>query len=260
MGLLDPLRGLKHRILSAWAEHSERCQRLGQLRPLQNPDLVEVPIFCISLAGERQRRACVRHQMEKLGFQKWSFFDAVDGRRLDKTLLERQGKYHGEEVRRRYGHDLTLGNIGCYLSHVEVMKDVVAQRIACALVVEDDVILEAGRIDDLKLLSLPPDWDIVFLHALYAHEPPENHVDHNFYSIASYGGSTAAYLISFQGALKLLKFAFPISWNVDGFLGTWMRDHVARQGLVDYRAYLVWPPCALNGSLVGTCKTTVKGI
>jgi GR25 family glycosyltransferase involved in LPS biosynthesis len=111
----------------------------------------------------------------------------------------------------------------------------------------------------LSLDLLPPEWDVVFLTALYADIPPHDPVCGDLFGLASYGGSTAAYLVSDRGARKLLRYALPISWAADGFMGFYMRDVVSQRERIQYNAYMLWPPAARNGSLDGEFASSIKG-
>lgn len=257
MNFLNGLRHIKHRSTAIVRESTTRRKLFRGLRPLHTTPLVEIPIFCISLKRKKWRRGMIVRQMKRLGFRTWSIFDAVDGCNLDRRELESIGTYDGDSIRQRFRSDLSMGNIGCYLSHVALWRRVADDRLPVALVCEDDVIFSADRLDRIDLSLLPHNWDIVFLHALVATAPPSGHVHQDVYTIQSYGGSTAAYLLSQSGARKLLDRAMPIRSAIDGFVGARMRDEISVGDQVEYRAFLIWPPCAWNGSLDGAYTSTI---
>jgi glycosyl transferase, family 25 len=64
------------------------------------------------------------------------------------------------------------GEIGCYLSHVEVMREFIASDAAFALVFEDDALLHDSLPDVLgALLANPGRWDVVKLSAVHSGTP-----------------------------------------------------------------------------------------
>jgi len=257
--LLNPIRSMKQRILRQWRERQLQSTALRSLRPLQNSDVRQIPVFCISLPDATSRQANIRRQMTRLGFTTFRFFPAVNGRAKSTTEWEAEGLYDAAAARQRFGDDLSRPNIGCTLSHVNVLKAIVESGLPQAIVVEDDVLLDAARLDELDLSQLPPNWDILFLTALYAETPPKEPVTTGIYGFASYAGSTAAYLVSARGAKKLLQYALPVSWAADGFVGVYMRDVVTHLEGIEYGAYLLWPPAARNGSLDGSYVSAIQG-
>jgi GR25 family glycosyltransferase involved in LPS biosynthesis len=65
-----------------------------------------------------------------------------------------------------------LGELGCYLSHVQVMRGLLASAAAAALVLEDDVLLHDSLPAVLQgLMQHPARWDMVKLSAVHSGTP-----------------------------------------------------------------------------------------
>ncbi len=116
------------------------------------------PIFVINLERSADRRAAMAASLEQLGVN-YTFFKAVDGKTLDPSSLPDY-----DSLRRKlfFGRDLSLGEIGCLLSHRAVFQHMVDHHIPCAVVLEDDVTIAndfPAVIQDL--CALPVAWDVV---------------------------------------------------------------------------------------------------
>ena len=69
-----------------------------------------IQVRVISLERSTDRRERVQHELKNFSLE-WAFLNAVDGFAL-KALPT---SYDQVKVRRLQGHDLTPGEIGCYL-------------------------------------------------------------------------------------------------------------------------------------------------
>lgn len=96
-----------------------------------------VPIFVISLPTAIERRKDIQRQMADKGLD-FTFIDAVDGRSLS---AKHEAMVDDKWKRKRSGVALSSAEIGCALSHVSVYERMIQQRIARAIILEDDVIL-----------------------------------------------------------------------------------------------------------------------
>lgn len=182
---------------------------------------MQPPIFVINLDRDTARLAHMHEQLSRLDLA-YERFAALRGDALPLALLE----YFPP------GTPLTIGEIGCYASHLAIMRRIVAEGAACALVLEDDVGLPAdfARVLSSLVAALPAEWDIVRLSY------PTKRVAR---AVAPLGGadlvrythvpvSTGAYLISASGARRFLARrarTLPIdhdlrrvwAWNLDTY-------------------------------------------
>lgn len=179
------------------------------------------PIWVISLARSAVRRRSAERSFAAAGIP-MELFDAVDGRALDPAERRRYSRWRAlYEI----GRDLTLGDLGCSLSHIRVYERMVAEGVPEVVVVEDDVqptpalatILEARA-------ALPADWEVVTLHSLFASADPRPRPGPPIaggYRVCTYGRipfGTQCYLISLAGARRALEVAYPVRMPPDELL------------------------------------------
>uniref|UniRef100_A0A669EUI1 Cerebral endothelial cell adhesion molecule n=1 Tax=Oreochromis niloticus TaxID=8128 RepID=A0A669EUI1_ORENI len=123
------------------------------------------------------------------------------------------------------GRTLTKGEVGCFLSHYYIWKEMVDMQMDKALVFEDDVRFQANfkrrilkMMQDVEQVEL--DWDIIYLGRKQVNPGKEEPVENvRNLVMADYSYWTLSYAISLQGAQKLLN-AEPLSkmLPVDEFL------------------------------------------
>jgi len=112
-------------------------------------------------------------------------------------------------------HQLTRGAIGCYLSHLEVYKKVKPGEIV--LVLEDDIKIKP---DALESIVWPMGyWDILLLGHNVLKKKDNG-------DVKSFWG-TCGYLITYEGAQKIIKKNHPIDCQIDTYL-SWDDDIVVK--------------------------------
>ena len=176
------------------------------------------PIFCLSLARAADRRARMIARLDSLG-SPYEIVDAVDGRALDLSQLG--DRLRQDKMRRKKSRCLTASEIGCYLSHCNLLRRIADEKIAVAIVVEDD----AGFAPDFAEVAtaaarIPHPWDMILLHT-----HPKRKTEKTLCRLGVAGrvvcrmaertAGTAGYLISLSGAKKLLEHCNEISEPVD---------------------------------------------
>lgn len=83
-------------------------------------------IYLISLARRPERRERMYHSFDELGFSV-KLFEAVDGKKLNESYLKQLGVKQMAEYKDPWGkRDMTFGEIGCFLSHYFIWKDIVS--------------------------------------------------------------------------------------------------------------------------------------
>ncbi|MEE6522012.1 hypothetical protein FKM82_020405 [Ascaphus truei] len=94
-------------------------------------------------------------------------FDAVDGKALNESQLKDMNIDVLPDYQDPYsGRTLTRGEIGCFLSHYNVWKEVIDRGLNKSLLIEDDVRFELQFknklmkvMNDIEATQLP--WDIM---------------------------------------------------------------------------------------------------
>lgn len=178
-------------------------------------EILPFQVLVISLERSLERRKRVEEQLSKTKLE-WSFLNAVDGY----ALSQMPDSYKKGRVRRLQGYELTPGEIGCYLSHIEAWKSCVTKQ-KTTLVFEDDFVLNPQFeiiLDDL--LRISNDWDLVRLSGIYETDDVVL-AAREFYSLVRNIGEpcgTASYLLSPHGAEILLQNTVDIYEPVDHYL------------------------------------------
>lgn len=161
-------------------------------------------VSVISLKSESARRAHMAQELEKANL-KYNFFDAIDVRSWQDT----PPSYNRKSRSLKYGYDLSLGEIGCFLSHRESWKYCV-EKNAPLLVLEDDVTLSSDfKLIIKELLESDLGWEFVRLfgsrsksnYGIYVDFLSSRTVVEELYD----SSGAAAYLLNPAGAKKLLN-------------------------------------------------------
>ena len=128
----------------------------------------EVRTWVINLDRAPERLQHVSAQLQRLGLP-FTRLPAVDARAM--TLAD-QACLDEPTYRRRHGMSPLWGELGCYLSHVAVMRAFLASEARFALVLEDDVGLQDSLPAVLQgLVRHAHRWDMVKLSAVHSGTP-----------------------------------------------------------------------------------------
>lgn len=126
-----------------------------------------VSYVCISLARAHERRALMERQFEKQKI-KVQFFDGIE----PAGPLEGIENYDDARRVRLHGVPLTHGEVGCFLSHREVWRNLVASGDDACCVMEDDIVLRDGFSSAVEeLFATRSHWDMVRLMGLVRARP-----------------------------------------------------------------------------------------
>jgi glycosyl transferase family 25 len=127
-----------------------------------------VQTWVINLDRAPDRLARLREQLERLGLP-FTRLPAVDARAF--TPAQR-AQLDEPAFHRRHGMTPLPGELGCYLSHIEVMHAFLAGDAEAALVLEDDVRLHDTLPAVLgALMRCRERWDVVKLSAVHSGTP-----------------------------------------------------------------------------------------
>uniref|UniRef100_A0A914KNM9 Glycosyl transferase family 25 domain-containing protein n=1 Tax=Meloidogyne incognita TaxID=6306 RepID=A0A914KNM9_MELIC len=206
--------------------------------PISSPILVQFhfhlhQFFHIGIQSrQRPERLNKMSQILRLVGMKFERFEAVDGQNLTKRQLDSLNFLPGylDPNQRR---PMKLGEIGCFLSHYKVWKDVLANGYDRAIVLEDDMkftqngtLILNKVVQDLMKTRL--DWDFIYFgRRRNKGGNPEFFVSgHTHLSTISYSYWTIGYAISLSGAKKLIE-ADPLNnlLTLDEFLPIMYSQH-----------------------------------
>lgn len=201
--------------------------------------------WVINLDRARDRLARVSAQLDALGLP-WTRLPAVDAR----ALTPQQASALDEPAfRRKHGMTPSLGELGCYLSHIEVMRALLASPYEFALILEDDVLLHASLPAVLEgLVACRERWDVAKLSAVHSGTPlPYLPVapGHSLAVMLSRCTGSSAYVLSRRAAEIYVAGLLPMSLPY---------DHVFDQGWrFGLKFRLVTPtPCGHDEQIAST--------
>lgn len=208
--------------------------------------------WVINLDRAPDRLARVSAQLQRLQLP-FTRLAAVDARAL---TPEQRAALDEPAYRRKHGMSPVLGELGCYLSHVAVMRAFLAGDAAFALVLEDDVLLKDGLPAVLNgLMSHPDRWDVVKLSAVHRGTPQpclEVAPGHRLAVMLSRCTGSSAYLMNRRAAEAYLR-------EPGGLLPMQLPyDHVFDQGWrFGLKVRLVTPqPCGHDAQIASTIGTS----
>jgi glycosyl transferase, family 25 len=127
-----------------------------------------VRTWVINLDRAPDRLARIAAQLEALGLP-WTRLSAVDARRFTPA---QQALLDEPTFRRRHGMTPLPGELGCYLSHVEAMREFLASPAQIAVILEDDVKLHPTLPAAVAALARHTErWDMVKLSGVHSGSP-----------------------------------------------------------------------------------------
>ena len=190
--------------------------------------------FLINLESRPDRLERMSHILSETGIE-FEVFPAIDGRKLASEngvcrLIDGTQIYDPEHSIKLGYRPMSPAEIGCYLSHYEIWKKVAEQNAGWALVLEDDLNIDASISSIIKHIpDAKKGWDYIKLSALgkvpFIKLFPLT-ASHSLSLLLRGSTGMQAYCISPLGARKLIAKALPITLPVDVFI-----DHFWHTGL-----------------------------
>ena len=201
----------------------------------------EIQMLCISLDRRPDRWAAFKNSSEFAGVTV-TRLPAVDAKEFDAvnhpsvSLLTAHNIKH--KSRRAHYEIDTAGAVGASLSHIKAWEALVNSNAPALIVFEDDITIPVDFRRRLQQLvsELPESWDVItFYNTIYVagRGCKADPATAPLYSCTGLMGAHA-YMVSRQGAQRLLARAYPIELHVDAY--------IAFMGRMGY-AKLQWNPC-----------------
>lgn len=201
-----------------------------------------VKCYVINMEKDHDRREFITAQLDNLGMA-YTFFKGVYGKGLSAAELE---QHYNQNKAQLAWRELTLGEIGCALSHIGIWRDMVENGVSHALILEDDAQLskDVPRVLEKLAACFLPDQPILTLLTRVKRYRRKNCLLLDGFQVAEifdnsliYGDVFGAhgYFLTQRAAQRMLEQLYPV-WIINDF---WPKFR--RMGLVDVRA--VVPYC-----------------
>ena len=182
------------------------------------PSIKDIPIIVLNLDRDTERLEHVKGQLSSLSLP-YRRFAATD----KSTLSEEDRKLYSPKLALLHcTRELSDGEIACSLSHIRIWQDIVQNNYDLTLILEDDVILMPEIKEVLfALQTKTDDYDLINFTTT-AQQTPFGDAICKHHQLTTFKGSanmTSAYLLTLEGAKKLLKKAFPVRMPADAITG-----------------------------------------
>ena len=191
-----------------------------------------VAVFVITLRRDQDRVNNVAKNVIS-ALPECEIFSAIDGQSLN--ISEACAEYSiPQEFFKKPG---AKGNLGCALSHFHLLKMVVERKYEKVIIFEDDIKVPEDFRNKLSLVldEVPDNFDFLYLwvHPKYRHQDDSNFLvpGKSYVRKYSYTYGTSAYLVTFEGAKKIVKY---FSRSVYDYVDFMVSDLIASGGLTTY--------------------------
>jgi GR25 family glycosyltransferase involved in LPS biosynthesis len=267
----------------------------GRLAPLTRPFSIN-GVFVINLDRRPDRWAAISHVCKRAGLPSdvTQRVSAVDGTSLDVEACHRCGfvsklgmlRLQEPAAHHIWGMDLNRGALGCALSHVQLWSRIASLSSAltpttassftpmpsqkgCYLILEDDAELISAAGDSAcsfleelqsRMDGVPLDWELVYVGGLdTAGQCAATLVADGVSRVPQYHRTTTAYLLTPQGARRLLATCVPLTFQLDtmmtmkvGLPSGQPTVHGAVPYVLDPVSYTLQPPLMKQAAHLGT--------
>lgn len=206
-------------------------------------------IYMINLKRRPERRARMEKIFSILGVDV-TYWEATDGRNLPSDYQYHVLPGYLDPFHKR---PIKAGEIGCFLSHYRVWRDVLRHGLQRVIVFEDDLRFSYDGLERIRevledLDASKMDWDLIYLGRKKQGDQDEVWVsNHRHLSTVGYSYWTLGYILSAEGARRLL-YAKPLRnlLPVDEYFPIMFDKHPnkewsARFPIRNLRAFTLYP-------------------
>lgn len=185
------------------------------------------PKYLINLDKRTDRMNTTSYLLKKHGYNNISRFSAINGKNISFDILNKLVDKDSIEPiykNKRTNHDqLSIGAVGCYLSHVKLWNKIENDKYDYAIIFEDDTNPTININDLNKILSKSPDdWDIILLGGMY--NLKKNFMNPVFYKVNQFF-CLHAYIINKNAIKKIKPYLYPLRVQVDWVLSNMSTDN-----------------------------------
>lgn len=166
-------------------------------------------IYMINLERRPERRLRMENLFRELGLDV-EYFAAVDGKKLDVNIIKEMGIQLFEGYEDPYHHrQMTMGEIGCFLSHYRIWEKMIENNQNEVLIIEDDIRFESyfndRAVSILDQARNSGEFDLIYFGRKRLKDEIEPEVE-NTENLVHVGYSywTLGYVLTLKGAKKLI--------------------------------------------------------
>ena len=196
------------------------------LKFLDNYDINQIYVINLKKRPERLEKFKKNYKLKR----DVTIVNAIDGNKLDNIdkLVGKEGKksldnFYKHKITRKYHYELSsYGAIGCYLSHVNIWKDIIKKNNKTALIFEDDANVSNIKYNDIikRVKLLPEDWDIyLIINPDFCYKRIKVENKRNLYKVKRFF-LLHSYIININACKKIIENGnlFPINQQIDHHL------------------------------------------
>jgi glycosyl transferase family 25 len=198
-------------------------------------NIKECKKYIINLEKRPDRLAQTLKNLNNKNYYDIKRFNAFEIKSIDeaKKYVTPESMYPIIKKQRTAHNQLSIGAVGCFLSHLEIYKMLANSNDDYVLIFEDDT-LPSLDIDELqsRLNDAPTDWDIFLIGGIYK---KKEYYNDNIYDVKRFI-LLHSYLISKKCAKKIIDNALPMNQQIDWWLSDLATNgKIKIYGLIDSR-------------------------
>ena len=185
----------------------------------QNKILCE-EMYLINLDKRPDRLKTTMGNLNQYNYNNVRRFKAIDSSKFTDDEISSYTQFYARnpiyDNKRTEHHQLSRGAIGCYLSHLELWKDMTKNKKEKIVIFEDDTLptINKHEIDDI-LAKVPEDWDIILFGGIYR---DSKHVFDEIYKLNSFFCMHAYIIKNTKNVENLITKALPMDMQIDSYL------------------------------------------
>lgn len=192
-----------------------------------------IPLCFINLDKDTERRTRVESEFTRLSLQ-GERLPAIWWKQLPSA--EQAALYSSELNSTQYYKPLVDGEKGCYASHISAWRMLLASDAPAMVVLEDDIRLDDSFAQAIEaIMAMPPSWDMVKLMGRPQEKIRATTALTDAHQLIQYRrvpSFTAGYVVSRQGAQKLLNSRVPFGRPIDIDLRFWWENDLQILGVL----------------------------
>lgn len=173
--------------------------------------------YIVNMLKDVGKKATMEEQMKSHPELDWQIWEAVEGRKL---TPEQQNEMILPVFKERYGKSATLPAAGCSLSHIGIYRDMIANDISHALILEDDARLQSDlHLDKIRrLLETDRPVAVLLTSDFWYTNKLVSKIDgkHSIFPVYE-AYMTSGYMINKACAKLLLEHIYPVQYTADAW-------------------------------------------